>query len=160
MLNGKLYVINSPSLISAAMRSKNLSLDPIAIQFATGAAGMSKQMMESIAPAMDQFSHIIHAALGGDDMYKTNARALAYVANALNDIKSGGIHDIPNVFSWIRNLTSMASMTALFGEKNPITPEALEDLWYVIIHSCYVPLIANRQSLTGTPGNMTEASPF
>lgn len=33
MLNGKLYVINSPNLISSAMRSKDLSFDPFVLEF-------------------------------------------------------------------------------------------------------------------------------
>ena len=37
VLNGKLYVINSPSLISAAMRSKDLSFVPFSVEFSAGA---------------------------------------------------------------------------------------------------------------------------
>lgn len=48
VLAGKLYVINAPGLISAAMRSKDLSFDPFAIEFSAGSVRITYLFSSSL----------------------------------------------------------------------------------------------------------------
>jgi cytochrome P450 len=129
MLGGKMYIINSPTLIQAAMRSRNISFDPFSLEFASGALGMTKHHIETFEPEMDNINHVIHSSLSGDPVYMMNARALKDVARTLNDIKPGAIFLVNDLFAWLRELMSMATMIALFGEKNPIDREVISLVW-------------------------------
>lgn len=131
MLHGQVYVINSPSLIAAAMRNRNLSFDPFSLEFAESAMGMTRQHVEifSREGVMDEVNNVIHASLTGDNVYQMNRRALADVADVLNDIKPESSLDVPDVFEWLRNLMSLATMTALYGKNNPMGKEGIEQIW-------------------------------
>jgi hypothetical protein len=128
MLNGKLYVINSPTLISAAMRNRDLSFDPFSLEFATGALGMlpSHVKIYAQADAMDEVNRIIHASLTGQAVYSMNTAALADGAVVLNAISPNSALEVSDSWIWIRELVGMATMKALYGKNNPITPEAIE----------------------------------
>ncbi len=131
MLNGKMYLINSPALISSAMRNKDLSFEVHAKKWAKGAVGLTQKQLDIIMPAYEELSHSIHTSLTGDTLYQMNAAALKDVAATLNGIDpERGLH-VPDTFLWLRDLMSMATMKALFGEKNPMAPETVSYLWCV-----------------------------
>jgi len=48
MVNGKMYMINSPALVQSAYRAKNLSSDPFMIEFAQATLGVSDEAMKSV----------------------------------------------------------------------------------------------------------------
>lgn len=131
MLNGKIYVINSPTLISAAMRSKDLIFDPFILQFALAVLGASKQHVDTFAKpgVLEHISQVIHLSLTGDPVFRMNARALNDVAQLLNSIGPGSDFAVPEVFLWLRGLMSRATMVALFGARNPMTAETIDQLW-------------------------------
>jgi hypothetical protein len=131
MLNGYMYVINKPALIAAAMRNRNLSFDPFTLEFAAVTMGMTKRHVEIFSGlgGMDEVNHIFHASLSGDSLSGMNARALADIAGVLNAIPPGHGLDIPHSFNWLRDLSSMATMKALFGKNNPLTLEDVKNIW-------------------------------
>jgi len=46
MLNGKMYLINSPGLIAAGMRNRDLSFDPFSLEFAEGLLGIERKYVD------------------------------------------------------------------------------------------------------------------
>ena len=125
MLNGWLYVINSPSLISAAMRHRDLSFDPFVIEFSGAALGMTEQQIKTYSEQanLDDITDAIHKSLLGDNLLRMNISALADVAKTLNAVRPGAGLDVPDVFSWIQTVLTVASTRALFGNNNPFGPE-------------------------------------
>lgn len=125
MLNGWLYFINSPSLISVAMRHRDLSFDPFVIEFSSAALGMTEQQVKTYSQQanLDAITDAIHKSLLGDNLLRMNISALADVARTLNDIRPGAGLDVPDVFYWIQTVLLMASTKALYGKHNPYSPE-------------------------------------
>ncbi|KAK3935473.1 cytochrome P450 [Diplogelasinospora grovesii] len=131
MLNGKLYVINSPTLISAAMRSRDLSFDPFSIEFAEGALGLTKEHTKLFSQPgfMDEVNKVIHSSMTGDSLKQMMARGLADIAGKLNAIGAKESVEVENSFVWLRDIMSKAVMWALYGEKNPWTEDAIAAIW-------------------------------
>lgn len=125
MLNGWLYVINTPSLISAAMRHRDLSFDPFVIEFSNPALGMTDQQVRvySELANLDAMTEAIHKSLLGENLRRMNVGALADVARTLNAIRPGAGLDVPDVFSWLQTVLIMATTKALFGKNSPYGPE-------------------------------------
>ena len=125
MLNGKMYVVNSPDLVTAAMRNVQLSFDPFVIEFSSGMLGLSDKLVKIIErkPVMDGLMHIIHTCLMGEPLYKMNIVALSKLMTTLNGIVPDSTMAIPDTFIWVQKLMAVATMRALFGEKNPFAPE-------------------------------------
>ena len=140
MLNGKLYLIHSPSLIQAAMRNKDISFDPLFLQFGKTIGGLNAHQMDHIykPEILKQFSTIIHSSLTASALSNMIAVGLVEVKTALNAIPAGsGLH-IPHVYPWLKEVASMSAVRGLFGEKNMIDKKALQDIWYATTcrHTC------------------------
>jgi len=158
MVGGKIYQINSPALISSAMRNKDLSFAAHAKKWAVGAIGLTERQFQLIMSQYDELNHTIHSSLTGKDLYQMNTMALRDVADTLNAIRPESELHVPDVFLWLRDLMSLATMKALFGEKNPMTSKTVENLWYVAsaLRNCMHPSKHPRQTppfpplLTGT----------
>jgi len=129
MLNGYIYVINDPALISAAMRNRNLSFDPFTLEFATGSMGMTQRQVEIFSQPgrLEEASHVIHSSLSGENVFRMNVRALADISQLLNSIRPGEDLKVDDVGDWLRNLMVLATMTALYGKNNPFTGEDVPD---------------------------------
>lgn len=132
VLAGKIYVINSPALISAAMRSRTLSFDPFVEQFSTNALGLSEREKERFRdPAyISLATQPIHASLTGEPLRELAVAALKRIAADLNGIRRG---DDPKGLDWLRDVVSQAIMGAIYGQKNPMTPEVHRHIWCVIL---------------------------
>ncbi|PKS08611.1 hypothetical protein jhhlp_004997 [Lomentospora prolificans] len=131
MLNGYIYVINDPALISAAMRNRNLSFDPFSLEFAVGSLGMTQHHVDlfSAPGMMDEITHVIHSSLTGDNVFQMNVKALADISSLLNKVKpSEGLH-VADVSHWLRDLMTMATMAAMFGKNNPFAVKDVPDFW-------------------------------
>ena len=131
MLNGWLYVINDPTLISAAMRSRHLSFDPFVIEFAGNTFGMTPPQLDvySQTANLEAMTHTIHRSLTGDNLLRMNVRALADIAAAINAVRPAEAFEAPDVFEWLRNVVTMASTNALFGKNNPFDLSDVERFW-------------------------------
>jgi len=132
MLNGKVYLVHSPSLVQAVMRSKDISFDPLFLRFGQNVGGLSDKQMEIFKDpdVLKQFTDIIHSSLTANALESMIASGVVEVKTRLNGIPAGPGIEIPHVFKWVREVASKAAMRGLFGEKNVLDNADLEDLWY------------------------------
>ncbi|KAK7429792.1 hypothetical protein QQZ08_003637 [Neonectria magnoliae] len=129
MLNGKLYVINSPSLIQSALRNNDISFDPFLTEFSKGMFGQDDRQIAIVDRVMKEVLDIVHSTLLGEPLHKLNTTTLKLLMKPLNFMQPNASVQVPNAFLWIRDNTTEAITTALFGEKNPITAEHVHHLW-------------------------------
>ena len=132
MLNGKMYIIYSPTLISAAMRSKDLSFEPFILEFAAKIVGLSKRQVELVSHGteIDRVTNLMHSALTSASLSKMVARGLVAVKEALNSIGPEAPLKIPDVSVWVGDIMAHAAMKGLYGNNNPIDDASLiQDLW-------------------------------
>ncbi|KAK3302292.1 monooxygenase-like protein [Chaetomium strumarium] len=139
VLDGKLYLINSVPLISAGLRSQNLSFDPFIELFSKNALGVSQREMDRFREDpgyLPSVTKAFHPSLSGEPLRGVAGKALGQIAAELNRIGRGGggggdgeAHEIPNVADWLRDVMSQAIMMALYGSNNPVTPDVLDDVW-------------------------------
>jgi hypothetical protein len=80
---------------------------------------------------LEDINHLIHSSLAGEPLHEMNKTALNDMAVSLNGIKPGTTLDVPDIFLWLRELVANATMRAMFGEKNPMTGEMIDHIWYV-----------------------------
>lgn len=128
----KVYVINSIPMISAALRCTNLSFDPFMVIFSKNVLAASDSAMarfddpEYIPSALKPF----HSSMQGGPLRDVIGSALVSIAGNLNQLGvGGGVVEIPHVGDWLTQVIAEAVMAVLYGSKNPITSERLDDLW-------------------------------
>ncbi|KAF7556298.1 hypothetical protein G7Z17_g1523 [Cylindrodendrum hubeiense] len=131
MLNGKLYVINSPSLIQSALRNNDVSFDPFLIEFSKGMFGLTPTLLEAISQdsLMKELLETISSTLMGESLHKLNVVALTSLIQHLNAVQAGTPFIVADSFLWIRDIVTEATTRALFGEMNPFTAEHIPHLW-------------------------------
>ncbi|KAF9777145.1 hypothetical protein IL306_004571 [Fusarium sp. DS 682] len=149
MLNGKVYVINSPDLIQSALKNNDISFDPFLIGFSKALWGLSQNAADSIADKANLKGGltIIHSTLMGEPLHRLNLNALTRLMTYVNPIRPGEALDVPDVYIWLRDILTDATMTALFGKKNPLTVDKAHYLWTFDKKSIFVAL--------GAPNFMT-----
>jgi len=137
MLNGKMYVAWEPTIIQAALKSKNLSTNPL-IKTVTGPLTSLSPIGHGILTGehgdevVDKMIAIMAPALRGESLQPTVKVALDIIGDKLSDIAVGGIQeDIPDLWAWIQKLTTDATSTALYGDENPFAkhPGLDQALW-------------------------------
>ncbi|KAK0646535.1 cytochrome P450 [Cercophora newfieldiana] len=132
MLGGKIYLINSPSLIAAAMRNRELSFDPFAIDFAEGLLGIERKYVDGLfaTPGWVQtMTDTIHAALAGENVRAMKAACYREVAKTLNGYERGQTMEVANSYEWLALMVPRAFTRALFGEKNPFDDRSIQAVW-------------------------------
>ncbi|KAG5664970.1 hypothetical protein KAF25_008704 [Fusarium avenaceum] len=137
VLNGKLYVINSPDLIHSALRNNDISFDPFLLEFSVSMWGISKNAAKCIENRenMNGGLNIIHANTMGEPVHRLNIGSLTRLMSYINRIKPQENFDVPDVSIWLRDVLTDATATALYGEENPLTMEKSELLWTFDKHS-------------------------
>ncbi|KAH7151738.1 cytochrome P450 [Dactylonectria estremocensis] len=130
ILNGKLYIINSPALISSAMRSKDISFNPFALEFTVNGLGIpEKQARKYTQPDIwEEFFKIMHDSLVGENLDKMVTTGLSRLSSHLNDLQPGTTMEIPHILTWIRDLMFESIMKSLYGSTDPMTPEGMEKI--------------------------------
>ncbi|KPM45264.1 hypothetical protein AK830_g1284 [Neonectria ditissima] len=116
-------------LIQSTLRNNDISFDPFLFEFSKGIFGQDDRQVVIIQRIMKELLDIIHSTLSGEPLHKLNTTALTHLMKNLNRIQPTESVRVPNAYLWIRNMTTEATMMALFGEKNPITPENVHHLW-------------------------------
>jgi hypothetical protein len=131
MLGGKLYVINSPALISSAMRNADLSFEPFRTEFSQGTFGINDKCVDIISrkELIKEMVDVVHAKLTGPALSQLSLTALERLMQPLNGVKPGAPLLVPDSFLFMRDHMTEASTRALFGTKNPITAEHVHLLW-------------------------------
>lgn len=135
MLNGKMYLISSPSLVAAAFRSRDLSFSPFALEFSGPLLGIPPADLGPQrwgAPGwMESMETTIHAALAGEKLRAMKASCYREVARILNDEHGPGkeVVRIEDPMAWLEDVIPRAFTRALFGRGNPFGREAIRALW-------------------------------
>ncbi|KAJ3512264.1 hypothetical protein NM208_g15346 [Fusarium decemcellulare] len=149
MLNGKLYSIYDPHLVQAALRSRIASFEPFVVDFAQKTFSLSEETVAKVkAPdVFNDFNDAIHSSFQAPMLHKMNVAFLASIsakmdpisdgtvrANTVNagreEVISGGLR-VENLYKWCRDVMSLATTKALYGDHDPFSPqpELIEDLW-------------------------------
>ncbi len=134
LFNDKLYIINSITLISAALRCRNLSFDPFIIMFSESALATSKQDLQRLRdPAsLHGWTSPFYPSMSGEPLRGVVGAALKRIAAERNGMAvGGGLCAVPGVGNWLREVVSLAIMEGLYGSQNPLTLGRLPDAWCV-----------------------------
>jgi hypothetical protein len=131
ILNGKLYIINSPALVQAALRAPEISFEPFMKEFTEGMLGLNERQAALIndRPRMDELLQILHGSMMGAPLQKVNANVLGYLAGVLNDMPRDRPLQVDDSFLWLRNLLTTATGVGLYGKHNPLRDEGIDQLW-------------------------------
>lgn len=133
MLWGKLYAVYDPYLVQSAIRSRALSFEAFEEQFAQQLFNADKSTNIKItAPGvLVRFTDAIHGNMQPKIAYIMNDTALKYISRILEDIDVKGV-DVPNMYLWERDLLTLATMKALFGDHSPFEKDhsLVQTLWY------------------------------
>jgi hypothetical protein len=119
MLNGKMYIINEPSLISEAFRARSLSFDPYLLKTIKYMIPISEKGMNVFKS--DDFFHlwtkIVYSKMTGTDLYKMNVAVLNDVYSQLNSLPLN--MEVQDTYIWLRNVLTISTITSLLGKENP-----------------------------------------
>lgn len=134
MLNGKVYLVSSPSLVAAAFRSRDLSFSPFALEFAGPLLDIPKPHLGPEAwgaPGwVDSMETTIHTALAGENLRALKTACYREMARIVNDeYGPGKAVRIPDPMAWLEEMIPRAFTRTLFGKHNPFTKEAIRALW-------------------------------
>ncbi|KAK4161193.1 cytochrome P450 [Cladorrhinum sp. PSN259] len=150
MLNGKMYAIWDPTLISSGFKSKHLSTHPMIQKYIQNLMAPSKEGHALLTgPAGEEMTnhmmaHVIPQTMRGAHLEKMTNTALRQLCLSLNSLTSsssssslqgsGPGFQIPNFYLWTRHLLVSATSTALYGKEvndpfrlNPEMEQALFD---------------------------------
>jgi hypothetical protein len=134
MLGGRVYLINSVTLISAALRCTSLSFDPFIVLFSQNALAASAEDMERFKDPeyLHNAKKPFYPSMSGEPLRGVISAALKKISGELNGLATGGgVCDVPGIGDWLRDTISQAIMAGLYGSHNPITLERLQDVWWV-----------------------------
>ncbi|RKL04783.1 hypothetical protein BFJ71_g3564 [Fusarium oxysporum] len=142
MLNGKVYIINSPDLIQSALKNNDISFDPFLVEFSKAMWGLSQNAGDLISDKeyLKTGLSIIQSTLMGEPLHRLNLSALTRLMTYLNPIRPGEELDAPDAFIWLRDILTDATATALFGAKNPLTVDKAHLMWTFDKQSMFVAL--------------------
>jgi hypothetical protein len=131
VLNGKVYVLNSPALYQAAMRSPDISFDPFLVEFTQPTFGLSDRLVEIISrpDVLESMLSVIKETMMGEPMLRTSLAALMPLMSMLNNIDTEEPLVVPDTMSWMKRDFTVATAIALFGEENPLAAEHIHHLW-------------------------------
>ncbi|KUJ13340.1 cytochrome P450 [Mollisia scopiformis] len=132
IFSGRIYVINSPTLVQAVYKApKSFSFDPIFVDASKSIFGLSDEHMAIItkrdpdADPADGFplsratQAVMHATMAtGRPLLEMNARALNTFARFLDTIE--GSKSV-KLYSWLFHTFTVATAEALYGPNNPIS---------------------------------------
>ncbi|KAK0705324.1 cytochrome P450 [Lasiosphaeris hirsuta] len=157
LANKKLYLITSPAIMASAMRSKNLTFEPFELEFGQAVAGVTHAEFQVIPGLLHPFVKSMSAAMVGDHLHRMNASALQYIGAQLNAIDAGRPLEVENLYLWVRDLVTMATTEALYGEHNPWREGRgieKQDIWdfddgMMLIVTKLFPALFARKALAG-----------
>ncbi|KAK0635126.1 cytochrome P450 [Bombardia bombarda] len=139
MADKRMYMLTSPALIQAAMRSRSLSFEPFMNEFAQKMVALTDAEWAPVPALTPQFIKTIHASLTGDHLAKMNLVALNnHVAFFLNKVipptSFSACLEIPDLYAHLKTLVTLATADGLYGPDpatNPFRarPSLIDDLW-------------------------------
>lgn len=134
MLGGKTYAIWDPALVQSALRQKTLSFEPFAIDFLQTMLEMKEESYRRFREKPEivvEFFDALHVTVRGEPLHRMNANALNFISSRLDTMQGNGGVRVDNFFLWLREIMTLATTTALLGEKNPLmhNRELVDHLW-------------------------------
>ncbi|KAF4845417.1 7-alpha-hydroxycholest-4-en-3-one 12-alpha-hydroxylase [Colletotrichum siamense] len=128
MLHGKMYLINSPALIAAAMRTSDISFFPIEMEATASILDMPPHHLEKLGPeVIHHFGKTMATALMKQPLHAINSASLGYCSEVMNAIGADP-KKLP-AWDWIQEVMAMAASRALYGRHNMWDMEKFGDLW-------------------------------
>ncbi|POR34170.1 25-hydroxycholesterol 7-alpha-hydroxylase [Tolypocladium paradoxum] len=165
MLNGKMYTIFDPDLIQSALRSTTASFEPFVVEFAQRSFGLTDTTFAKITSQprlVPEFTEAIHRSFQPTSLQRMNIHFLGSISTKLDPISDGTLKvdeansgrerkidaglEVGNLFGWCRDVMSMATTKALYGNSDPFSkdPSLIPAMWYV---QPFRPLQAFEKSL-------------
>lgn len=141
MLNGKVYVVTSPNLVSAVNRnSKVLAFNPFIAQLGkriTGHDEATSRIVQHNLNGENGSGYVIEvhdgtvAALAPGKNLEKMIRAMLWEASTYLDLLKDQEVDL---FSWTRQMVTMCSTRAIYGPQNPFNsrPDLTAAFWFVV----------------------------
>lgn len=131
MLNGKIYVVTAPDLITAVNRNaKALAFNPFIAQLAKRITGHSEATSRIVqrnlngeeGPGYVTEVHdgMVAALAPGKDLEYMTGGMLQEALRFLNALDTDGEVDL---FGWIRHTVTMCSTRAIYGPENPFNKD-------------------------------------
>ena len=127
MLNGKVYIVTDPNLITAVNRhSKALPFNPFIAQLGmriTGHSEATSKIVQHNLNGENGSGYVIEvhdatvAALGPGKDLETMTEAMLHEASSFLDTLSGQTEE--DLFKWMRHTVTMCSTRAIYGPGNP-----------------------------------------
>ncbi|UNI17574.1 hypothetical protein JDV02_003906 [Purpureocillium takamizusanense] len=150
MLNGKLYAIFDPDLIQATLRQRAASFEPFVVGFAQKSFGLSDATFAKITDQpqlVPDFTDAIHRSFHPKALAQMNLHFLRAVSTRLDAVvdaaavdalnagcerrAADGALEVGNLFLWCRDVMSMATTRALYGDSDPFSadPSLIQAIW-------------------------------
>ncbi|KAI6779924.1 uncharacterized protein J7T54_000224 [Emericellopsis cladophorae] len=128
ILKGKVYAIWDPFLVQAAYCSKHLSFIPFAVENVRGVTGYDDETHEIVTKTdiLPAYFKSIYEGTTPQHIHHLNVVSLRHVSQHIDGIGPDGLV-VSNIYLWLRNLMTVATCEALFGPRNPIKDEQLQD---------------------------------
>lgn len=128
MLNGKLYLINSPEIIQSALRNPDLSFDPFLLNYWGKLWGLEKEVADVIRPPHVLKAGVdnLHTTLLGAHMKDMNMKALEKILEVPNGVGEGDVLRVSDSWDFFRDIAFRGITAALYGSKSPFEPHHAE----------------------------------
>ncbi|KAF9876143.1 prostacyclin synthase [Colletotrichum karsti] len=129
MLHGKMYLVNSPALIAAAMRNGNISFYPFQSLASTAIIDLPQRHIEKLnhPEVFHQIGKTMAGTLMKESLQAINAASLGYCSEVLNAF--GETPKTVPAWDWVQEVMAMAAGRALYGRNNMWDVKTFEDLW-------------------------------
>ncbi|KAK3372597.1 cytochrome P450 [Podospora didyma] len=169
MLNGKMYAIWDPSLVSAGLRNKNLSntaqiKEVVKPLFQVSLAGQEILLGPKGGEIVDRILlNVIPPAFKGTNLENFSGTALSLIASQLTSLATSETTSVPNVWLWIRGLVTLATSPALFGKHDPFSKAQLEGVdleqsMFDFVTSIFLLVVNVLPSIIAPSGNRARAA--
>ncbi|TLD11872.1 hypothetical protein PspLS_11310 [Pyricularia sp. CBS 133598] len=127
----KCYAVFHPSLQHTVIRSRAVKYDEYPPTAVPAGFGVDPRVMAVLnRPEFSgRYMHEASSMLGGDTMRSMEQLAFAYLESQLNELPAK-ITTAESLYVWLRDMMSMATSEAFFGQRNPyrIGAEAKDDM--------------------------------
>jgi hypothetical protein len=146
MLNGKVYIVTSPELVTAVNRnSKTLALNPFIAQVGKRITGHDDATSEIVQVnlngengkgyVIDLHDRVLSALAPGQRLENMIAPMIREITGHLTKMED--IEEI-DLFSWTKKMITMCSTAAIYGLSNPFSknPEYCDLFWSVPVFCC------------------------
>ncbi|CRK10910.1 Cytochrome monooxygenase like protein [Verticillium longisporum] len=139
MLNGKMYVIWDASLVQALFRRKSFTLEHFAAKFSGNVAGLNSSTRNIFltTPLVKEMLELFSKhLLKGETLQRAQIAAVCSIEDSLRgeftSLKNGEWLEISSIYTWLRDITTLAASRAFWGPQNPLDGDhtLLEDFWH------------------------------